>query len=88
MTASGDVVSGGGRSISLGDYSDEWRAHRRLAHSALQRCTQQSLHGVIQKQALRLRQVENTGSTHNPHSDEKEGGRLEIKFYKEVMGTT
>ncbi|XP_062322149.1 steroid 21-hydroxylase [Osmerus eperlanus] len=53
----GDVVSGGGRSISLGDYSDEWRAHRRLAHSALQRCTQQSLHGVIQKQALHLRQV-------------------------------
>uniref|UniRef100_A0A674EAL0 Steroid 21-hydroxylase n=1 Tax=Salmo trutta TaxID=8032 RepID=A0A674EAL0_SALTR len=53
----GDVVSGGGRSISLGDYSEEWRAHRRLAHNALQRCTQQSLHGVIQKQALQLRQV-------------------------------
>ncbi|XP_045553308.1 steroid 21-hydroxylase isoform X3 [Salmo salar] len=54
----GDVVSGGGRSISLGDYSEEWRAHRRLAHNALQRCTQQSLHSVIQKQALQLRQVE------------------------------
>ncbi|XP_041757969.2 steroid 21-hydroxylase [Coregonus clupeaformis] len=53
----GDVVSGGGRSISLGDYSEEWRAHRRLAHNALQRCSQQSLHGVIQKQALHLRQV-------------------------------
>ncbi|XP_036793166.1 steroid 21-hydroxylase [Oncorhynchus mykiss] len=53
----GDVVSGGGRSISLGDYSEEWTAHRRLAHNALQRCSQQSLHGVIQKQALHLRQV-------------------------------
>ncbi|XP_042174736.1 steroid 21-hydroxylase isoform X2 [Oncorhynchus tshawytscha] len=53
----GDVVSGGGRSISLGDYSEEWRAHRRLAHNALQRCSQKSLHWVIQKQALHLRQV-------------------------------
>uniref|UniRef100_A0A4W5JWY7 Steroid 21-hydroxylase n=1 Tax=Hucho hucho TaxID=62062 RepID=A0A4W5JWY7_9TELE len=53
----GDVVSGGGCSISLGDYSEEWRVHRRLAHNALQRCSQQSLHGVIQKQALHLRQV-------------------------------
>ncbi|KAJ8004752.1 hypothetical protein DPEC_G00139550 [Dallia pectoralis] len=53
----GDVVSGGGRSISLGDYSEEWRANRRLAHNALQRSCQESLEGVIQKQALHLRQV-------------------------------
>ncbi|KAG9327948.1 hypothetical protein JZ751_017205 [Albula glossodonta] len=52
-----DIVSGGGRSISLGDYSEEWRTHRRLTHSALQRCSLQSLHSAIQKQALHLRQV-------------------------------
>ncbi|KAG5856597.1 hypothetical protein ANANG_G00009600 [Anguilla anguilla] len=52
-----DIVSGGGRSISLGDYSEAWRTHRRLAHSALQRCSAQCLHAVIQKQALSLRQV-------------------------------
>ncbi|KAG7469604.1 hypothetical protein MATL_G00130680 [Megalops atlanticus] len=53
----GDIVSGGGCSISLGDYSEEWRTHRRLAHSALQRCCAQSLHSVIERQALSLRQV-------------------------------
>lgn len=52
------MVSGEGRSISLGDYSDEWRAHRRLVHAALKRCSQQCLHEVIEKQALRLREVE------------------------------
>ncbi|XP_029927966.1 steroid 21-hydroxylase [Myripristis murdjan] len=53
----GNIVSGGGYSISLGNYSEEWRAHRRLVHSALQRCCQQSLHSVIERQALHLRQV-------------------------------
>ncbi|KAL0985511.1 hypothetical protein UPYG_G00157850 [Umbra pygmaea] len=53
----GDVVSGRGCSISLGDYSEEWRAHRRLVHGALQRSCQGSLHEVIQKQALHLNQV-------------------------------
>lgn len=57
---SGDIVSGGGCSISLGDYSEEWRAHRRLVHSALQRCCQQSLHDVIERQAVHLRKVQNT----------------------------
>lgn len=57
---SGDIVSGGGRSISLGDYNEEWRAHHRLVHGALQRCCQQSLHDVIEKQALHLRKVQNT----------------------------
>ncbi|KAM6994788.1 steroid 21-hydroxylase isoform 1-T1 [Tautogolabrus adspersus] len=52
-----DIVSGGGRTISLGDYNEEWRAHRRLVHSALQRCCQQSLHSVIERQALHLRKV-------------------------------
>ncbi|XP_026854898.2 steroid 21-hydroxylase isoform X1 [Electrophorus electricus] len=53
----GDKVSGGGQSISLGDYSEEWKTHRRLAHSALQRCTADSLHSIIEKQALHLKQV-------------------------------
>ncbi|MEQ2239388.1 hypothetical protein ILYODFUR_003982 [Ilyodon furcidens] len=53
----GNIVSGGGRNISLGDYTEEWRAHRRLVHSALHRCCQQSLHGVIERQALHLRKV-------------------------------
>ncbi|XP_053088875.1 steroid 21-hydroxylase [Pangasianodon hypophthalmus] len=52
-----DKVSGGGYSISLGDYSEEWRSHRRLAHSALQRCVAESLHCLIEKQALYLKQV-------------------------------
>ncbi|XP_030638488.1 steroid 21-hydroxylase [Chanos chanos] len=53
----GDIVSGGGRSVSLGDYTEEWRTHRRLAHSALQRCVTESLQSVIQEQAVHLRQV-------------------------------
>uniref|UniRef100_A0A8C4EYG8 Steroid 21-hydroxylase n=1 Tax=Dicentrarchus labrax TaxID=13489 RepID=A0A8C4EYG8_DICLA len=57
LSYTGDIVSGGGRTISLGDYNEEWRAHRRLVHSALQRCCQQSLHDVIEGQALHLRKV-------------------------------
>ncbi|XP_019948358.1 steroid 21-hydroxylase [Paralichthys olivaceus] len=57
ISYTGDTVSGGGRTISLGDYSEEWRAHRRLVHSTLQRCCQQSLHNVIERQALFLRKV-------------------------------
>lgn len=53
----GNIVSGGGCSISLGDYTEVWRSHRRLVHSALQRCCQKSLHKVIERHALRLRQV-------------------------------
>ncbi|KAL7875316.1 hypothetical protein SRHO_G00062860 [Serrasalmus rhombeus] len=53
----GDKVSGGGWSISLGDYSKGWKAHRRITHSALHRCTADSLHSVIEKQALHLKQV-------------------------------
>lgn len=54
-----DKVSGGGYSISLGDYSEEWKSHRRLAHSALQRCVAESLHCLIEEQALYLKQVQN-----------------------------
>ncbi|XP_037532958.1 steroid 21-hydroxylase [Nematolebias whitei] len=57
VSYTGNVVSGGGRNISLGDYTEEWRAHRRLVHRALLRCCQQSLHGVIERQALHLRKV-------------------------------
>ncbi|XP_041798267.1 steroid 21-hydroxylase [Chelmon rostratus] len=57
VSYTGDIVSGGGRTISLGDYNEEWRAHRRVVHSALQRCCQQSLHDVIERQALHLRKV-------------------------------
>ncbi|XP_021330030.1 steroid 21-hydroxylase [Danio rerio] len=53
----GDIVSRGGRTISLGDFSEEWKAHRRVTHSALQRCTTDSLHSVIEKQAQHLCQV-------------------------------
>ncbi|CAG6015655.1 unnamed protein product [Menidia menidia] len=57
ISYTGDIVSGGGRNISLGDYTEEWRAHRRLVHSALQRCCQQSLHGVIERQAIQLKKA-------------------------------
>uniref|UniRef100_A0AAV2MAS0 Steroid 21-hydroxylase n=1 Tax=Knipowitschia caucasica TaxID=637954 RepID=A0AAV2MAS0_KNICA len=53
----GNIVSGGGCSISLGDYTEVWRAHRRLVHSALQRCCQKSLHDVIERHALCLMNV-------------------------------
>lgn len=52
-----DIVSCGGRTISLGDYTEEWKAHRRLVQGALQRCCKQSLHDVIERQALQLRKV-------------------------------
>uniref|UniRef100_A0A672LMV8 Steroid 21-hydroxylase n=1 Tax=Sinocyclocheilus grahami TaxID=75366 RepID=A0A672LMV8_SINGR len=52
-----DLVSSGGRTISLGDFSEEWKAHRRVAHSALLRCTRDSLHSVVEKQAHHLCQV-------------------------------
>ncbi|CAL8286671.1 unnamed protein product [Merluccius merluccius] len=57
ISYTGDMVSGGGCSVSLGDYSEEWRAQRRLVHRSLQRCSQTSLHALIQKQALLLRKV-------------------------------
>lgn len=53
----GDIVSSGGRTISLGDFSEEWKAHRRVAHSALHRCTMDSLHSVIENQAHHLCKV-------------------------------
>uniref|UniRef100_A0AAY4CFC4 Steroid 21-hydroxylase n=1 Tax=Denticeps clupeoides TaxID=299321 RepID=A0AAY4CFC4_9TELE len=53
----GDLVSGGGCSISLGDYSEEWKTHRKVTHSALQRCVAGPLQDVIKQQALKLRQV-------------------------------
>ncbi|XP_068616283.1 steroid 21-hydroxylase [Brachionichthys hirsutus] len=57
VSYTGDIVSGGGRNISLGDYNEEWRALRRLVHGALQHCCRQSLHAVIERQALQLRKV-------------------------------
>ncbi|XP_022074767.2 steroid 21-hydroxylase [Acanthochromis polyacanthus] len=57
ISYTGNIVSGGGRNISLGDFNEEWRAHRRLVHSALQRCCQKSLHDVIERQAMHLRKV-------------------------------
>ncbi|KAF5901103.1 tenascin-like, partial [Clarias magur] len=52
-----DKVSGGNYSISLGDFSKEWKSHRRLVHSALQHCVVESLHCLIEEQALHLKQV-------------------------------
>ncbi|KAM9852130.1 steroid 21-hydroxylase [Aulostomus maculatus] len=57
VSYTGNFVSGGGCSISLGDYTEKWKAHRRLVHSALQRSCQKSLHDMIEKQALHLRKV-------------------------------
>ncbi|XP_069054803.1 steroid 21-hydroxylase [Lepisosteus oculatus] len=53
----GDVVCGGGKDLSLGDYSGVWRAQRRLVHSALQRCRASVLETVITQEAQRLKQV-------------------------------
>ncbi|KAG7273243.1 hypothetical protein CRUP_001339 [Coryphaenoides rupestris] len=43
----GDMVSGGGRSISLGDYSEEWRAQRRLYEKDSEEL--QGLHSCLNK---------------------------------------
>lgn len=59
-----DIVSCGGRNISLGDYTEEWKALRRLVHGALQRCSKHSLHNVIERQALQLRKVTGGASYH------------------------
>lgn len=67
--SSAGVVSAGGRTISLGDYTDEWRAHRRLVHSALQHCCQQSLHDVIERQAHHLKKVQKKITLNVPCSD-------------------
>lgn len=61
---SAGIVSGGGCNVSLGDYTEEWKALRRLVHGALQRCCKHSLHGVIERQALQLRKV--TGHEEHP----------------------
>ncbi|XP_019220698.1 steroid 21-hydroxylase isoform X1 [Oreochromis niloticus] len=57
ISYTGNIVSGGGCNISLGDYTEKWRAQRRLVHSSLQRCCKKSLHDVIERQALHLLKV-------------------------------
>lgn len=51
-------MSGGGCNISLGDYTEKWKAQHRLVHSSLQRCCKKSLHDVIERQALHLLKVQ------------------------------
>ncbi|TRY84943.1 hypothetical protein DNTS_019022 [Danionella cerebrum] len=53
----GDIVSAGGQTISLGDFSEGWKAHRRVIHKALHHSVSGSLHSVIEKQAHHLCQV-------------------------------
>ncbi|CAL8299225.1 unnamed protein product [Gadus morhua 'NCC'] len=57
ISYTGSLVSGGGRSISLGDYSEEWRVQRRLVHQTLQRYSHSSLQALVRRQALALREV-------------------------------
>uniref|UniRef100_A0A3Q2V7U4 Steroid 21-hydroxylase n=1 Tax=Haplochromis burtoni TaxID=8153 RepID=A0A3Q2V7U4_HAPBU len=57
ISYTGNIVSGGGCNISLGDYTEKWKAQHRLVHSSLQRCCKKSLHDVIERQALHLLKV-------------------------------
>ncbi|XP_077187141.1 steroid 21-hydroxylase-like [Paroedura picta] len=52
-----NLISFGGRDLSLGDYSPAWRLQRKLTHTAFQRCLRGDMEQIVSGQAQLLCQV-------------------------------
>ncbi|XP_054834940.1 steroid 21-hydroxylase [Eublepharis macularius] len=52
-----NLISLGGRDLSLGDYTPAWRLQRKLTHMAFQRCLRGDMEQIVRNQAQRLCQV-------------------------------
>ncbi|XP_042306666.1 steroid 21-hydroxylase [Sceloporus undulatus] len=53
----GNLVSMGGKDLSLGDYTPTWRLQRKMAHTAIQRCLRGDMEQIVQSQAQHLCKV-------------------------------
>ncbi|CAI5768228.1 steroid 21-hydroxylase [Podarcis lilfordi] len=49
-----DLVSLGGKDLSLGNYTPTWRLQRKMAHVAFQRCLRGNMEQIVQSQARQL----------------------------------
>ncbi|XP_003218107.2 steroid 21-hydroxylase [Anolis carolinensis] len=52
-----NLISMGGKDLSLGDYTPTWRLQRKLTHMAFQRCRQGDMEQIVHSQAQHLCKV-------------------------------